>query len=148
MMIAHVEAGSYHTLALDLSKTRLFGCGQCDSGQLGHTDKDVGKEESKRSVTKLQPVPFPEEDLEIEQIACGEYHNLAIVKPSQGKREVYTWGFGDPSGALGHGKEENEWRPKKISLPRKKNGQAVDGVWRGVSGGAQHSAFLFSPTEN
>ena len=147
MMIAQVKAGDFHTLALDLSKTRLFGCGKCDSGQLGHTDKDVGKEASKRFVTKLQPVPFPEEDLEIEQIACGENHNLAIVKPSQGKREVYTWGFGDPSGALGHDKDVNEWRPKKLSLP-KKHGQEVEGVWRGVSGGAQHSAFLFSPTIN
>ena len=144
-MIAQVQAGSFHTLALDLSLTRLFGCGKCDSGQLGHTDTDVGKEQSKRFVSKLQPVPFPEENLEIEEIACGENHNLAIVKPSQGTREVYTWGFGDPSGALGHGKEENEWRPKKMSFSKRKDGKEVEGVWRGVAGGAQHSAFLFSP---
>jgi alpha-tubulin suppressor-like RCC1 family protein len=145
-MLAQVECGSFHTLALDLSKTRLYGCGQCDAGQLGHTDTDLGNDKSKWFVTKLQPVPFPENDIEIEEIACGENHNLVIVKPSTGRREVYTWGFGDPSGALGHGTETIEFRPKKVALPTK-GGEEVDGVWRGVSGGAQHSVFLFSPKE-
>jgi alpha-tubulin suppressor-like RCC1 family protein len=107
----------------------------------------VGNDPSKRIVTKLQPVPFPQGDIEIEEIACGENHNLVIVKPKTGRREVYTWGMGDPSGALGHGTEAIEWRPRKLALPTTKDGQEVDGVWRGVSGGAQHSAFLFSPKD-
>ena len=109
----------------------------------------ISKEEpAERQIARLRLVQFPDDDLEIEEISCGENHNLAIGKPKGGLRKVYTWGSTVPddeySCVLGHGEEDkNEYRPRELVLTRK-DGTQVKGVWRAADGGSQHSAFLFS----
>mmetsp|Transcript_11769 Transcript_11769/g.16708 ORF Transcript_11769/g.16708 Transcript_11769/m.16708 type:complete len:141 (-) Transcript_11769:52-474(-) len=61
--------------------------------------------------------------------------------------DVYTWGYGD-LGALGHGKGEDEYRPKKLdvfaSIRKKliKSGKPLNYKVHHVVGGGQHSAIL------
>lgn len=150
MMIKEVKAGVLHTLALSLDGKRLYACGRNDYGQCG-VSGEVSAPDAKE--TKLKLVQFPDDDVEIEQIACGESHNLAIAKPKKGHAEVYTWGSTVPveeACCLGHGEiEKNEYRPRKLVL-RKSDGtkkgttKVEGGVWRQVSGGSQHSAFLYT----
>lgn len=145
-MIKEVKAGQYHTLALSLDGKRLYSCGRNDYGQCGVS----GVVSSSGDVeTKLKLIQFPNDDVDIEQIDCGEQHSLAIAKPPGGHRQVYTWGSTVPTKdacCLGHGEaNRNEYRPRELVLTRK-NGERVEGgVWRQASGGAQHSTFLFTP---
>lgn len=148
MMIKEVKAGQYHTLALSLDGKHLYACGQNAFGQCGISG-DVSAPDAIE--TKLKLVQFPDDELEIEQIACGETHNLAIGKPKGGHRQVYTWGSTVPNMeeacCLGHGEEnsKNEYRPRKLTLTQGDGKTPVKGgVWRQVSGGSQHSAFLFT----
>jgi len=144
-MISKVKVGIFHTLALSLSGRHLYACGEASFGQCGYT-KDAPPFGD--MVTKLQLVTFPDDDLEIEEIACGEEHNLAIGKPKGGTREVYTWGSTvDMDGAccLGHGEDnQKEYRPRKLILKKKDGTLVKGGVMRHVAGGSQHSAFLFT----
>lgn len=147
MMIATVEAGYYHTLALTLDGKRLYACGRAADGQCGYS-KDAPPENT--MINKLLPVQFPTGDLEIEQISCGENHNIAIGKPKGGTREVYTWGStvaDDEACCLGHDEGHNEYRPRKLVLTKQKGGHKIPvegGVWRQADGGASHSTFLFT----
>ena len=105
MMIKEVKAGQYHTLALSLDGKRLYACGRNDYGQCGVSGVVSAPDAIE---TKLKLIQFPNAvDLEIEQISCGELHNLAIARPRGGHRQVYTWGSTVPSiddaCCLGHG---------------------------------------------
>jgi alpha-tubulin suppressor-like RCC1 family protein len=64
MMIAKIEAGSFHTIAVSLDRRHVYSCGQAAFGQCG-----LSKEEPAHDaiITKLQPVPFPE-DIEVESV--------------------------------------------------------------------------------
>lgn len=147
-MIAQVEAGRFHTLALSLDGKSLYACGMAFYGQCGYSKDQPG---IKTKITKLQLIKFPKGDMEIEQIACGEEHNLAIAKPPGGTREVYTWGSTVPNQddacCLGHGEQDNrnEYRPRKLVLKKSDGTPVKGGVMRQVDGGAQHSVFLFTP---
>lgn len=144
MMISKVRAGQFHTVALSLDGKRVYACGLAYHGQCG-----ISKEEpAERQIPKLRLVQFPEGDLEIEEISCGEHHNLAIGKPKGGTRKVYTWGSTvgsqDDACTLGHGEvDKNEFCPRELVLT-KTDGTPVKGVWRAADGGAQHSTFLYS----
>lgn len=147
MMIAKVECGNFHTLALSLDAKRMYACGKNADGQTGTTEETPDRY---AMVTKFEPVLFPEADLEFEQIACGEEHSMAICKPKGGTRQVYTWGSTVPledACVLGHGEEDkSEIVPRLLQLKKPDRKTLVTGgVWRQVSGGAQHSAFLYTP---
>ncbi|TKY58823.1 E3 ubiquitin-protein ligase HERC1 [Spatholobus suberectus] len=50
--------------------------------------------------------------MNIELVACGEYHTCAVTYSG----DLYTWGDGTHnSGMLGHGNEVSCWIPKKVS---------------------------------
>ena len=66
------------------------------------------------------------------QLACGANHNLVVTSDN----EVYSWGYGDMS-ALGHGKDEDQFRPKKMQI----EGAAGKAVHK-IAGGGQHSAII------
>lgn len=147
-MIKEVKAGSHHTLALSLDGKRLYACGRNDFGQCGVSGVASAPDAIE---TKLKLVQFPSaDDLVIEQISCAELHNLAIAKPREGHRKVYTWGSTvastDDACCLGHGEaDQNEYRPRELVLTQS-SGERVKGfVWRQASGGAQHSTFLYTP---
>jgi regulator of chromosome condensation len=147
MMIREVKAGQFHTLALSLDGKRLYACGRNDYGQCGVSGV-VSTPDARE--TKLKLIQFPNvDDLEIEQIACGELHNLAIGKPPGGHGRVYTWGSTVPAEdacCLGHGDEENEYRPRELVLTKSTGELVVGSVWRQASGGSQHSTFLYTPS--
>lgn len=159
MMIAKVAAGHFFTLALSLDGKTLYSCGQHYEGQCGLTDEQPDKESPMARVNRFTPIEFPDgNDLEFEEIACGEAHSLAIAKPLGGRREVYTWGstvasMEGEACTLGHGLDKapdfgskNEYRPRRLVLKTKDRMTLVEpGVWRGVGGGAQHSTFLYTP---
>jgi hypothetical protein len=147
MMIAKVEAGLFHTIAVSLDRRHVYACGQANHGQCGGFFEKPAHD---AIITKLQPVPFPE-DVEVESVECGESHTLVIAEPQGGTRQVYTWGSTVPgmedACCLGHGEnDQDEHRPRQLVL---KDGTLVPvkgGVWRQASGGAQHSAFVLTPT--
>lgn len=150
-MIAKVEAGLFHTIAVSLDRRHVYACGQANHGQCGGFSTEKPAHDA--IITKLQPVPFPE-DVEVESVECGESHTLVIAKPQGGTRQVYTWGSTVPgmedACCLGHGEaDQSEYRPRRLELKNNKpDGTRVrvkGGVWRQASGGAQHSTFLFTP---
>lgn len=68
----------------------------------------------------------------LNQLACGANHNLVVST----KNEVYSWGYGDMS-ALGHGKDEDVYRPKRMKF-------AIEGarLVHKIAGGGQHSSII------
>lgn len=135
--IAHVAAGTHHSLCLDLTGQNLYSFGRADYGQLGITF-DVPKEgafantpnpvylhhrSSKNGLVQVNP--------RIRSISCGEHHCLAVTE----KGELYTWGFG-LMGQLGHPSHE-----EYICLPKKVNAKGMDHLLQ-ACGGCSHSIVL------
>ena len=115
--ITRVACGRNFTVALD-SEGSVYTWGSNDYGQLG-----VGQTEKYRALpTKLRGLK------EITEIACGDFHVLAVNKDG----EVYSWGNGS-DGQLGHGSVSNQATPSLVAgLPK---------IAHVMSGGG-HSGFI------
>lgn len=144
--IKKVEGGTHHSLALDYTGQNLFGWGRCDSGQVGIYDTlpDAGDSElSPRPILldkNISPNPC------ITQIAAGGNHNLVLTEEGH----VYSWGYGD-LGALGHGEEKDELRPRKVDVlagvRKREKKPTAEGKVRQVAGGGQHSVLVVTRTD-
>lgn len=153
--IDRISGGMHHSLCLDSTGRRLFSFGRGDSGQLGVTDTipDIGYCETKPVPVLL--IPNETEQPEIAQVTCGGNHNLVLTDSG----DVYSWGYGDMA-ALGHGKEKDEYRPRKLDIRKKNEGTTGGGdgsysassssslgpssVVEHVAAGGQHSAIIVS----
>eukprot|EP00586_Coscinodiscus_wailesii_P012317 CAMPEP_0172506562 /NCGR_PEP_ID=MMETSP1066-20121228/196112_1 /TAXON_ID=671091 /ORGANISM="Coscinodiscus wailesii, Strain CCMP2513" /LENGTH=476 /DNA_ID=CAMNT_0013283641 /DNA_START=110 /DNA_END=1540 /DNA_ORIENTATION=- len=133
--VARVAGGFHHTLCLT-QDGNAFSFGRGDSGQLGVTDTLPAS-----GYCEMAPVPVTLPDAEKgKDISCGSNHCLLMSENGN----VYTWGYGD-LGALGHGKEKDEFRPKKLNITRKLE-NAKNAVVHQIVGGGQHSVFVASYT--
>jgi len=140
--------GVHHSLALcrEDGATAIYAWGRSDSGQLGI--KDVGQGAGD-SAPLPRRVPLPAGAAHVQQIACGGNHNIVVAGAGA---DVYTWGYGDML-ALGHGKEQDEWTPKKINFgagasvgANVSEGGSKAVVVSQVAGGGQHSAIVAQVT--
>jgi regulator of chromosome condensation len=102
----------HHSLVLS-SSGEVFAFGRGDSGQLGSSE--VSMKSAGDFCEKPVHPTFPVAGIKITTINCGGNHNLALTE----KGEVYTWGYGDMN-ALGHGKDDDEYLPKKINFEKAK----------------------------
>ncbi|KAJ4844795.1 hypothetical protein Tsubulata_034168 [Turnera subulata] len=123
--VHNIACGGRHALLLT-KQGGIFSWGEGTGGRLGH-----GIEADMRS-------PWPMDnlsDINIEIIACGEYHSCAVSNVG----DLYTWGDGTHnSGLLGHGSEASHWVPKKV-------GGVLEGLLvTGVSCGPWHTAVVSS----
>lgn len=95
-----VAAGVAHTVLLDNSGkvyTSGYGGSMLKSGALGHGD----------SKTRAEPTLVEAlNDVVIEQISSGLYHNMALSN----KHQLYAWGRGE-YGRLGTGSSNDEKKP-------------------------------------
>eukprot|EP00560_Eucampia_antarctica_P004653 CAMPEP_0197836878 /NCGR_PEP_ID=MMETSP1437-20131217/30368_1 /TAXON_ID=49252 ORGANISM="Eucampia antarctica, Strain CCMP1452" /NCGR_SAMPLE_ID=MMETSP1437 /ASSEMBLY_ACC=CAM_ASM_001096 /LENGTH=599 /DNA_ID=CAMNT_0043443425 /DNA_START=12 /DNA_END=1811 /DNA_ORIENTATION=+ len=132
--IIAVAAGTHHSMCLDVSGKYLYTFGRGDSGQLGITDElpEVGFYSDTPVSVFLNS---GQKNNKIQQITCGSNHNMVLTQDS----EAYTWGYGDMN-ALGHGREKDEFRPRKVNLSSSSH-------VRFVSAGGQHSAFIIENTK-
>ena len=105
--IDRIGGGLHHRLCTD-EHGKLIAFGRGDSGQLGITSHLPAP-----SYYEPNPV-FVElpnkDDAQVTQIRCGGNHNMFLTS----KVTVYTWGFGTQY-QLGHGAEQDEYRPCKVS---------------------------------
>ena len=60
--------------------------------------------------SKVVPI---DEDIRIQDIACGKHHSLAIEAASDQTPRVFSWGCGN-YGCLGHGAQKDEYFPRLI----------------------------------
>jgi len=148
-----VVAGGTHHSCVSMASGRVFCFGRADCGQLGL--KRFGSEYGGKAGDFLT---IPEEIIinsssnsfnsssssssgsnksssnKITSVACGGSHTLALTSSG----ELYSWGYGDML-ALGHGKDNDEPEPRKVSFSKAKldNFSVVQ-----VSGGGQHTAII------
>lgn len=96
-----LACGDRHAL-LVTKQGEIFSWGEETGGRLGHgVEVDVCQPKLIDSLSGLN----------IELVACGEYHSCAVTFSG----DLYTWGDGTRfSSLLGHGSEVSHWIPKKI----------------------------------
>ncbi|XP_022973773.1 PH, RCC1 and FYVE domains-containing protein 1-like [Cucurbita maxima] len=102
--VQNIACGNRHA-ALVTKQGEVFSWGEEYRGRLGHGgDSDA-----------LHPKLIDAlSNLNIELVACGEYHTCAVTLSG----DLYTWGDGTyTSGLLGHGKEVSHWVPKRVTGP-------------------------------
>lgn len=137
--IVQIAAGQFHSLALDLNRTKLYAFGRGNYGQLGIKNLD-GDE----CITTPTLVHFPglQYRPKIEKIAAGESHSMALTD----ENVLYTWGFGE-EGATGHKGNRDRTTPRILDLNLDEGqanltaGKSVVEVHE-ISGGGQHSVIL------
>merc|ERR1712232_1358875 len=93
---------------------------------------------------RMQELAFDEEDkpedLSFRSIAAGENQSFAVTKTGK----LYSWGFGT-QGALCHGEDEDETRPRVVTkFNDKKDARRI----LQVSGGSQHTIVLVQKNLN
>lgn len=144
--IIQVAAGVHHSLCLGKSLTSLYAFGRGDSGQLGITKSIPSVGYLEHTPVSVSLVIGKERNPSISQISCGGNHNLVLTEDG----DVYTWGYGE-MGALGHGKELDEYSPRKLELDTYLNEvkNEIDGnsntrKVHSVVGGGQHSAIILT----
>ena len=100
--VQNIACGSKH-IVLVTKQGAIFSWGKELGGRLGHgVEADVSRPKLIDSLSGLN----------IELIACGEYHTCAVTLSG----ELYTWGDGTYNfGLLGHGCEVSHWTPRKVS---------------------------------
>jgi hypothetical protein len=91
-----VACGGSHTLVCT-EDGRVYSFGNGRYGQLGH-----GNNKARFTPTLIEAAPLGEEF--VVQVACGHDHSMALTS----KGCVYTWGYGDDDGRLGHGSEVDD----------------------------------------
>lgn len=121
--IKKIACGGEFTMAVDI-RGNLYSFGHPEYGQLGHnTDGKYFITSNKLAYNcELKPrkvavfieksrdgTVTPVLDVEIEQIACGVNHTLAV----DSNKRLYTWGFGG-YGRLGHAEPKNELVPRLV----------------------------------
>jgi alpha-tubulin suppressor-like RCC1 family protein len=102
--IQHISAGTYHALALDTNGA-VWTFGKADYGRLGYPITD-----------DIQSTPrrIPELPNKIQQISCGNVHNLLLDVHGN------VWSFGLNSyGQLGTGDNVHRYRPTKLTKSSK-----------------------------
>ncbi|CAK4080980.1 unnamed protein product [Aphanomyces euteiches] len=122
--IIKVSAGSGHNLALS-SKGEVFSCGYNEHGQLG-----LGHSNTVVQFEKIKAF----QGLFVEDIVCGQQHNLALVR-LDGVARCFTWGLG-ALGQLGHGTRRSFAVPKLV--------QGILDAIVSVGAGSHHSAAVDS----
>jgi alpha-tubulin suppressor-like RCC1 family protein len=123
--VQNIACGRRHA-ALVTKQGEVFSWGEELAGRLGHgVDSDV-------SLPKLIDGL---KNINIELVACGEYHSCAVTLSG----EMYTWGGNAHNfGLLGHGNEASQWVPKKLNGP-------LEGIHvSSVSCGPWHTAVVTS----
>lgn len=100
--VQSLACGSRHAI-LATKKGEAFSWGEELGGRLGHgVDSDVPQPKLIESLTGLN----------IELLACGEYHTCAVTISG----ELYTWGDGAHNiGVLGYSCDIGHWTPKRVS---------------------------------
>ncbi|KAJ8773704.1 hypothetical protein K2173_006354 [Erythroxylum novogranatense] len=123
--VQNIACGSRHAV-LVTRQGQIYSWGEESGGRLGHGfELDV-----------LHPKVINYlNGLNIEFVACGEYHTCALT-PSG---DLFTWGDGTHTcGLLGHGTETSHWIPRKL-------GGFMDGIRvTYVSCGPWHTATVTS----
>lgn len=113
--VVTAKGGMHHSLVLTASG-KVLAFGRADSGQLGIA-RLMGKSAGE-FLTVPEEVVIEDSNgsgsIEVGAITCGSNHNMVLRKNSN---EVYSWGYGDML-ALGHGKEQDEFKPKKINFAK------------------------------
>lgn len=120
-----ISCGSKHAV-LVTKQGHMFSWGEGSGGKLGHgVEADVSTPKLVNALSGLN----------IESVACGEYHTCAITMSG----DLYTWGDGIHNfGLLGHGTEVSHWTPKKL------RGQMEGMHVSFISCGPWHSAAVTS----
>lgn len=121
----YISCGRTHC-SLVTKKGEIYSWGEESGGRLGHgVDSDVSQPKLVNALNNLN----------IELVACGEYHTCAITLSG----EMYTWGDGAHNfGLLGHKGRVSHWIPRKINNP-------FDDIHvSSVSCGAWHTAVVAS----
>ncbi|ONK75455.1 uncharacterized protein A4U43_C03F17020 [Asparagus officinalis] len=123
--VQHVSCGNKY-VALVTKNGEVYSWGEESGGRLGHgVDAYVSHPKVIKSLA----------DMNIQLVACGEYHTCAITLSG----DLYTWGDGiHNSGLLGHGTEASHWIPKLVVGPLE--GLPVSSV----SCGPWHTAIITS----
>ena len=142
--ISKVAGGIHHSTCLDASGKNYYTWGRGDYGQLGNTDTVPP---AGYSVLVPQRIDIADDkEVIVSKISSGGNHCMLLTEDA----EVYTWGYGD-LGALGHGKDEDVFRPKKLDVlkgvnrRRKKNNEPLlETTVIEVVGGGQHSGIIGS----
>lgn len=146
--IMAVSAGVHHSLCLDKTSTGLYAFGRGDSGQLGITSSMPPAGYLEHTPAHVSLLVGKKSNPPISQISCGGNHNLVLTKDG----DVFTWGYGE-MGALGHGKEVDEYSPRKLEvkadlMAEKKKSEGTSTLVTGrvhlVVGGGQHSAIILT----
>lgn len=120
MEVVSVKGGMHHSLVMT-AEGKVMAFGRADSGQLG-IPRLMGKSAGE-FLTVPEEVKISSEGSEQEctatSISCGSNHNLVVCssKNNQESEAVYSWGYGDML-ALGHGKEQDEFKPRKINMSK------------------------------
>ena len=102
--VQNIACGGRHA-SLVTKQGEIFSWGEESGGRLGHgVDSDVSHP---KLIDALK-------NLNIELIACGEYHSCAVTLSG----DLYTWGGGSYNfGLLGHGNDMSHWVPKRLIGP-------------------------------
>ncbi|XP_020080536.1 uncharacterized protein LOC109704181 isoform X2 [Ananas comosus] len=122
--VHNIACGTQHAV-LVTKQGEVFSWGEESGGRLGHgMDSDVSQPKLIDALSGMN----------IEFVACGEYHTCAVTLSG----DLYTWGDGVHSGFLGHGNETSYWIPKKVC------GQLEGLHVSSVSCGPWHTAVVTS----
>lgn len=110
LAVTQVACGASHVAAL--SELGTMQCwGYNEYGQLGRGLSCEGRQEARMVNKFVKFLDEPPEDVQVGQIACGDYHTAAVSTTG----DVYTWGLGH-MGQLGHRTLQS---PHKEVLPRR-----------------------------
>ncbi|KAF9607869.1 hypothetical protein IFM89_003573 [Coptis chinensis] len=101
--VHQIACGVRHA-ALVTRQGEVFTWGEESRGRLGHgIDKDFSRPQLVEFLAVNQ----------VEYVACGEYHTCATSVAG----DLFIWGDGTLSAALGHTTDINHWLPKRVSGP-------------------------------
>ncbi|XP_042470728.1 PH, RCC1 and FYVE domains-containing protein 1-like isoform X1 [Zingiber officinale] len=123
--VHNIACGRGHAV-LVTRQGEVFSWGEESGGRLGH-----GKHSDVSQPKLIDGLG----GLNVELVACGEYHTCAVTLSG----DLYSWGDGThSSGLLGHGSDASHWIPKRVGGPLE------DLHVSSVSCGPWHTAILTS----
>jgi len=123
-----IVGGSHHTIVLK-NDNKCYAIGRKEYGRLG-----LGQVTEDAEALTLIPAL---KNKKIKNVSCGENTSYAVTEEGH----VYAWGMGSSS-QLGTGNEEDAWEPTLLIGAQVKDKKVVQ-----VSGGAQHTLFIVTATE-
>ena len=101
-----VTGGRHHSLLLD-TRGGVRTWGATTGGRLGHMPSP-----RKLICSAPEPVVFPERGVAIQQVACGDFHTLAM----DSKGRVWAWGLNETGQAAGGARVRWVLAPKLVTL--------------------------------